>query len=136
MNMTWRMQEDTSQKNNLEGEKPTRFFCSMNRKMKSKAQFETVHVKEENESREELIRVVTMQSAVEWEVRKFYWSQYRIEETFHNEQDILDRIGVVKGISEDDRCNLKDEITMEEVGIKNTKNNVAPGAGGFTGSFY
>ena len=31
-------------KNQLEGERPTRFFCSMNRKMKSKAQFEEVHV--------------------------------------------------------------------------------------------
>ena len=36
-------------KNQLEGERPTRFFCSMNRKMKSKAQFEEVNVKETNE---------------------------------------------------------------------------------------
>ena len=48
-------------KNNLEGERPTRFFCSMNKKMKSKAQFETVHVKEENEKWEEVIGVVTKQ---------------------------------------------------------------------------
>ena len=43
----------------------------------------------------------------------------------------------VKGISEDDRCNLEKEITMEEVSntLKNTKNNIAPGAGGFTGTF-
>ena len=57
--------------------------------------------------------------------------------TFCCKRDILDRIGEVKGISEDDRCNLEKEIMMEEVSntLKDTK-NVAPGAGGFTGSFY
>ena len=91
-------------KNKLEGERPTRFFCSINKKMKSKAQFEEIHVKERNEKGEEVIRVVTNQSTVEWEVRKLYWSLYRKEETFCNKQDILDRIGEVKVISEKDRC--------------------------------
>ena len=40
----------------------------MNKKMKSKAQFEDVHVREKNEKGEEVIRVVTKQSSVEWEV--------------------------------------------------------------------
>ena len=35
-------------KNQLEGERPTRFFCSRNKKMKSKAQFEEIQVKEKN----------------------------------------------------------------------------------------
>ena len=110
----------------------------MNKKMKNKAQFEEVHVTEKNKRGEEVIRVVTKQSSVEWEVRKFYWSLYRKEETFCNKQDILDRIGEVKGMSESDRCQLEKEITLEEVSniLKNTKNNVAPGAGGFMGSFY
>ena len=71
-------------------------------------------------------------------MRKFYWRLYKKEELFCNKQDILDRIGEIKGISKDDRCSLEKEITMEEVSntLKNTKNNVAPGAGGFTGSFY
>ena len=43
----------------------------------------------------------------------------------------------MKGISEDDKCQSEKNITMEEVSntLKNTKNNVAPGAGGFTGPF-
>ena len=61
------------EKNYLEGERHTNFFCSMNKKMKSKAQFETINVKETNERGEETIRVVTKQREVEWEVRKFYW---------------------------------------------------------------
>ena len=59
-------------KNQLEGERSTRFFCSMNRKMKNKAQFKEVHVKETNERGEETVRIVEKQSPVEWEVRKFY----------------------------------------------------------------
>ena len=102
-------------KNNLEGERPTQFFCSMNKKMKSRAQFEEVHIKEKNERGEETIRVVTKQSSVEWEVRKFYWKPYRKEQTLCNKQDILERIGKVKGISEHDKCQLEKEITMEEV---------------------
>ena len=37
-------------KNQLEGERPTKFFCSMNKKMKAKAQFEEVHVMERAEN--------------------------------------------------------------------------------------
>ena len=53
-------------KSQLEGERPTKFFCSMNRKMKSKAQFEEVHVKERNERGEETVRFIKKQSSVEW----------------------------------------------------------------------
>ena len=70
----------------------------MNKKRKSKAQFEKVNVREKKEKGEEVIRVVTKQSSVEWEVRKFYWHLYRKEETFCSKQDILDRIGELKGV--------------------------------------
>ena len=101
-------------KKNLEEERPTRLFCSMNRKMKSKAQFETIHVKEENERGEEVIRVVTKQSAVECEIMKFYWSLYRKEETFCNKRDILENIGEVKMISEEESWQLENKIMMED----------------------
>ena len=125
-------------KNQLEGERPTKFFCSMNRKMKSKAQFEEVHVSERDEKGEEKIRVIKEQRAVEWEVRKFYWNLYRREETNCRKEKILEKIGDVRKISEEESCRLKEKITMEEVGktLRNTKNNIAPGAGGFSGSFY
>ena len=103
--------------------------------MKSRAQFEELHVKEKNEGDEEVIRVVKKQSSVEWEVRKYYWSLYRKEERFCSKQDIQENIGEVKRISEEENCQLEKKITMEEVSntLKNTRNNVAPG---FTGSFY
>ena len=68
-------------KNQREGERPTKFFCAMNRKMKNRAQFEEVHVTEKNDRGEETVRVVRKQSSVEWEVHKYYWNLYRHEET-------------------------------------------------------
>ena len=37
----------------LEGEKPTRFFCKMNRKPLARVQFEEVHLEEVDEKRKE-----------------------------------------------------------------------------------
>ena len=84
------------------------------------------------------MREVTKQSEVEWEVRKFYWKLYRKETSIIDKGDILERIGDVKQISKHDKENLEQKISMEEVSntLKNTRNNVAPGAGGFTGAFY
>ena len=117
-------------KNNLEGGRPTKFFCSINKKLKNKAQFEKLHVWEIDEDGEESIREVTKQSEVEWEVRKFYRKLYRKEASLIDKREILERIGDVKKICAYDKENLEKEITMEEVSktLKNTINNVAPGA--------
>ena len=125
-------------KNHLEGEKPTKFFCSLSKKLRSKAQFETLHVKEEGHNGEEVVREVTKQKEVEWEVRKFYWKLYRKESSIIEKGEILEKIGDIKQISQHDRDNLEKEISIEEISstLKNTRNNVAPGAGGFTGAFY
>ena len=82
--------------------------------------------------------MVTKPKEVEWEIRNFYWKLYRKEATFFDKKYILDKIGDVKKISAFDKENLDKEITMEEVSmtLKNTKNNVAPGAGSFRGAFY
>ena len=44
----------------------------------------------------------------------------------------------MKTISAFEKENLEKEMTMEEVSktVKNTRNNVEPGAGGFMGAFY
>ena len=117
---------------------PPNLFCSLSKKFKSKAQFETLHVKEVGANGEEVIREVTKQNKVEWEVHKFYWKLYRKETSMIDKNEILERIGDVKQISEHDRESLEQKISMEEVSntLKNTRNNVAPGAGGFTGAFY
>ena len=44
----------------------------------------------------------------------------------------------MKRISDDERYNLEERITLEEVSktLRSTRNDVAPGAGGFSVSFY
>ena len=47
-------------------------------------------------------------------------------------------IGHLRKISEAEKMELEEKITLEEVNkkLKNTRNNVTPGAGGFSGAFY
>ena len=61
----------------LEGEKTTKFFYKMSRKMKNKAQFDTLLVKEVDQNGIEHEREITKQSSIDWEVHKFYWKLYR-----------------------------------------------------------
>ena len=42
----------------LEGEKPTRFFCSMNKKFQEKAQFDEIILEELNEDGKEITRLL------------------------------------------------------------------------------
>ena len=97
-------------KNNLEGERPTKFFCSMNKKMKDKAQFEVFHVKETDKIGVETVREITKQKEVEWEVRKYYCKLYRKEETVIDKKDILEMTGQVKKISEAEKDNLEKQL--------------------------
>ena len=48
----------------MEGEKPTRFFCKMNRKFLAKAQFVEVHLEEVDEKGKETIRIVREQEII------------------------------------------------------------------------
>ena len=82
--------------------------------------------------------MITDQKQVEWEVRKFYWKLYQEEEKYINKEEVLKNIASIKKISEDDRMRMDVRISEEEVGntLKNPRNNIAPGYGGFGGNFY
>ena len=122
----------------LEGERPTKFFCNMKKKRTEKAQFEELHIVEKKPGGEEQIKVITDQKLVEWEVRKFYWKLYQDEEKIKNIEEILKNIASIKKVSEDDKVRMDVKISEEEVGntLKSTKNNIAPGHAGFGGGFY
>ena len=119
----------------LEGEKPTKFFCNLNKKRLAKAQFEELHVVEKNREGKEEVRVVTEQREIEWEVRKFYWHLYGEHEARVDKEEILQNIDGLVEMDPEDSQKLECGITEEEVSftLKNTKNNIAPGPGGFGG---
>ena len=93
---------------------------------------------ETDQEGKETERLVYEQKAVEWEVRKYYWKLYRKREDVISKEDILEMTGPIKKKSAHDNEKLKEELTLEEISktLKNTHNNVAPGAGRFTGAFY
>ena len=97
-----------------------------------------MHIVEKKPGGEEQVKVITDQKLVEWEVRKFYWKLYQEEEKSINKEETLRNIAGIKKVSEDDKVRMDVKISEVEVGntLKNTKNNIAPGMGGFGGSFY
>ena len=122
----------------IEGEKPTQYFCKMNKKIQAKAQFEEILLEEVDKNGKEVTRVIKDQDEIEKEVRKFYSNLYKEGRTCVDKETIIRNIETVTKIDEEDIKRLDTEITEEEVSctLKNTKNNVAPGPGGFGGAFY
>ena len=116
---------------NLVGEKPMCFFCKLNRKMKNVVQFDTLVVKEKNIIDEEQERIVTDQKTIEWEVKKLYRQLYRKQEVEINSKEMRSMTGHIKKTSNAEKARWEQSKCL-----KNTRNNIAPGCGGFLGAYY
>ena len=64
---------------------------------------------------------------------KYYWKLYSEHEAKVDKEEILRNIDVLPKLKLEDCRRLECEITEDEVSVtlKNTKNNMAPGLGGF-----
>ena len=95
-------------------------------------------MEEVDESGRETIRIIREQSSIEWEVRKYYFDLYSEKDTKLDKEEILQNTDVLTKIDAEDVRRFDGEITEGEVSstLKNTKNNVAPGPGGFGGPFH
>ena len=75
-----REQEDSAlkllAKYNIEGERPTKFFCQMTKKVKGMAQLDNVIIKEKYFNGVEQVFTIRDQSRIKWEVTIFYWNLY------------------------------------------------------------
>ena len=123
-------------KNSLEGEKPTRFFCSLEKQMRKTTLLDSIMIQDKDVKEKECHD----QGQIEIEVRKFYKDLYARKPTYATKLDILKYVGnsKIKQLTDEEVGTLEKEIEQVEVSkcLKNTRNNVAPGASGFTGSFY
>ena len=104
--------------------------------MKSATQFGTLVVMEKDKNNVAQERVVTDQKTIEWEVRKLYWKLYRKQEVKVNMEEVRNMTGHIKKIPDVECTILEKKITMDDLSrcLKNTKNNVAPGSGRFSGA--
>ena len=109
----------------LEGERPTRFFCKMNKKRLAKSQFQELHVEEVDKDGKESVRIITEPKSIKWEVRKYYFNLYSQQEARVDKEEIMQNIEVLTKIDQEDIKKLDSEITEGEVSVtlKNTKNN-------------
>ena len=110
----------------------------MNKKFQEKAQFEEIILEEVNEDGKETTRVIKDQEEIEKEVRNFYSNLYSEGKMCVDKDEIIKSIETVTKIDKEDVKRLELEIMEGEVSstLKVTKNNVAPGPGGFGGAFY
>ena len=113
-----------------EGEKPTRYFCSLeSRNFVNKT---IPKVQQENGN------VITSQEKILKEVQHFYSNLYATlnSKTDINDQDILNNLQHPV-LTDIESSSLEGEITADEISkvLRNMKNNKSPGSDGFTVKF-
>ena len=86
----------------VEGEKPRKYFCKMNKKFQTKAQFKEILLEETDHRGKEVTRVVRDQEEIEKEVRMFYSNLYSEGEAHVNKDEIIRSIETVTKIDEED----------------------------------
>ena len=114
-----------------EGEKPTRYFCSLeSRNFVNKT---IPKVQQENGN------VITSQEEILKEVQHFYSNLYATlnSKTDINDQDILNNLQHPV-LTDIESSSLEGEITADEISkvLRNMKNNKSPGSDGFTVEFF
>ena len=87
-----------------------KYFCKMNKKFQTKAQFEEIHLEEVDHKGKEVTRVVRDQEEIEKEVRMFYSNLYSKGETHVDKDKIIRSIEAVTKIDEEDAKRLDIEI--------------------------
>ena len=114
-----------------EGEKPTRYFCSL--ESRNYVNITIPKVQQENGN------TIKTQEEILKEVQKFYSNLYAPQnsEKDINDQDILKNLQHPV-LTDIESSNLEGEITADEISnvLRNMKNNKSPGSDGFTVEFF
>ena len=117
-------------KMNLEGQKPTKYFCSLEKQMKKSTLLDSLFIENDEDKTEETFD----QGVIEKEVKKCYKNLYAKTTTYADKKDIFRFIGKskLKTLTPEEPKKLEREIDQNEVSqcLKGTRNNVAPGASG------
>ena len=121
----------------IEGEKPTAYFCALEKNMSAQKYISRLKVKENNNE-----VTITDQKRISKEVHKFYKLLYENKDNIEDHFEIEDflRGGEHDNVflSEVDAEALEGHITKNELlaVLKKTKNKSSPGSNGFTYGFF
>ena len=134
----------------VDGEKPTRFFCNMEKSNAVQKFIPSLFVGvvddhgrpvlDNNGKQKE--REVTEQAEVEAETRRFYRKLYSCQDNVITIDTIEDFLGPYSNscpkLTIADRESMEGELTLSEISnyLKRTRNNKSPGSSGFTGEFF
>ena len=120
-------------------EKPTKFFSAILKKINDTAQFDTLLKINEDGNGNKIERTLEKKDKIEEEVCLFYENLQAQKSVEHSKEEVKNCIGEdLKVITDDEKEKLEQDINKEELNycIKNTKNNILPGASGYTEAFY
>ena len=123
----------------VEGEKPTRLFCSLEKYNGVQKYVPQLIVSDENGNE----KIINDQKSVETEICSFYKKLFQNKDNLIQINSIDEFLGPencnnIPKLSEAQKAGMNGIITVEEMTnyLKKCKNNVAPGSSGFTNEFY
>ena len=124
----------------VEGERPSRMFCALEKYNGTQKYVPQLIVSSENN----IEKTIDDQKEIEAEILGFYKKLYECKDDLITIDSINDFIGPeiasndIPKLKEDEKIGMEGKITLEEMSkcLKRAKNNVAPGASGFTNEFF
>ena len=119
-----------------EGEKPTRYFCNLEKHIKNQKYIPKLEITKNGEK-----SYITNQAKIEKELRQNYLELFSNKDDCITIQNIDDFVGQnveYNKLTDQDAQEMEGEITELELGaiLKKCKNSSAPGSTGFNYSFY
>ena len=123
----------------VEGEKPSRYFCNLEKYNALQKYIPQLKIKEMPNGNE---KTVSQQQEVENEIYKFYKNLYRSQESNLKISTIDQFLGQEKinhpKLSQEQSLKLEGKLKVEEATkyMKMCRSDASPGSSGFTGGFY
>ena len=126
----------------LEGEQPTKYFCSLQKIVEKNTGLTELHIEHKQaEGRPPIIEVIKDQAAIEAKITPFYRNLYNYRDSQASAarlEQFMKNSPLIKKLTPEQHEQLDQKISEAEVHnyLKGMINNVAPGSSGYTGNFY
>merc|ERR1712082_560366 len=125
----------------LKGEKPTKYFCSIQKVVEKNSGITELHIEHAQDGKPPIIEVIKDQAAIEGKITSFYsnlYSRKDSEASTARLEQFIKNSPLIKKLSHEQDEKLDMQISEKEVSnyLRGMRNNVAPGSSGYTGNFY